>query len=185
MPNLEVSHISSFDIATPLIIVALFLTIAIIRPLIVLVHELGHAIPALLFTDKSVSIFIGSYWNPDKCFCIKIRRINIWIKQNPLSWYKGSCMSTQQVVSTYKNVIYIVSGPILPFVLGVIFCYLTFSFDLHGSLKYFSIIFLSWAVIDLFINLYPTSYPTKLENRKILYSDGFQLIRILGFNRFK
>ncbi len=54
------------------IVILMLATGLVIWPITVLLHELGHAIPALILTRQKVSIYIGSYGDPDKSLHFRI-----------------------------------------------------------------------------------------------------------------
>jgi len=56
----------------PIILLSLILLVLLTRPLTVIFHELGHAIPAILLTKEKVTVYIGSYGDPKKSLRIKI-----------------------------------------------------------------------------------------------------------------
>jgi hypothetical protein len=58
----------------PVIILPLFLSIFIItRFSTVLFHEVGHAIPALVFTKEKVIIYLGSYFIGQKACYLSVQ----------------------------------------------------------------------------------------------------------------
>ena len=65
----------------------------------VTLHELGHAIPALLMTRDEVTIYIGSIGSPYNSFHLTTGRLEIYCKYNPLLWYKGCCLCSDDYLS--------------------------------------------------------------------------------------
>jgi len=55
-------------------IIALILLLGVAFFVTITVHELGHAIPALLMTRDEVTIFIGSFGDPYESFHFKTGR---------------------------------------------------------------------------------------------------------------
>lgn len=153
----------------------------IVRPFLILFHELGHAIPAILMTRQTVSIYIGSYGDPKKSWHFSIGLLDVWFKYNPFSWREGLCVPAANQISINKQIIYTVTGPLASFIIAVVSCYFTFSYDLHGFLKLILIIFLCLSILDLIVNLIPRKTPIKLYNGRLTYNDGYQLIQLFYY----
>lgn len=153
--------------------------ILVIRPITVFIHELGHAIPAILLTGKKATIYIGSYGNPEKSLKINLGILVIFFQYNPFAWRQGLCVPSSQTISINKQIIYTLTGPLASLLAGSIACYFAFAFDLHGFLKLFLIVFLPSAILDLVANLIPDPVPVKLYDGTIVYNDGYSLKRLL------
>jgi hypothetical protein len=65
-------------------IIALALLLGLAFFVTVALHELGHAIPALLMTRDEVTIYIGSFGNPYSSFHFTTGRLKFCCKYNPL-----------------------------------------------------------------------------------------------------
>ncbi|MCC5916022.1 MAG: tetratricopeptide repeat protein [Cryomorphaceae bacterium] len=154
------------------------------RPFTVLFHELGHAIPAILMTKQPVSIYIGSYGDPKKNLQFSIGLLDVWLKYNPLSWQYGLCIPSAKQISINKQIIYTLTGPLTSFVFAIVACYFTFVYDLHDFLKLILIIFLVSSILDLFINLMPSTSPVRLFDGRLTYNDGYQLKKLFYYKIF-
>lgn len=168
----------------PFILLFIALLFLITRPFTVLIHELGHAIPSILMTRKKVSIYIGSYGDPSQSLHFNIGLLDIWFRYNPFSWRGGLCVHSEKNISVNKQIIYTLTGPLASFIIASIACYFTFENDLHGFLKLILIIFLGSAILDLFANLTPLKTPIKLFDGRVIYNDGYQLVRLFYYKRF-
>ena len=93
-------------------IVPLAILVAFTFFITILLHELGHAIPALLLTREDVVIYIGSLGNPYKCFKVSISQLTIYCKYNPLLWYKGCCVSFDYDLTINQRLLLVAGGPI-------------------------------------------------------------------------
>lgn len=167
----------------PLILLLLTLLALITRPLTVLIHELGHAIPAILFTKKKVSIYIGSYGDPKKSLNFNIGLLNIWFKYNPLLWQLGLCIPSAKEISINKQITYILAGSLTSFTIALVACYFSFIYDLHGFFKLFFVIFLSSALFDLYINLMPKTTPIQMYDGSIVFNDGYYLLQLIKYKQ--
>ncbi|MES2381006.1 MAG: tetratricopeptide repeat protein [Bacteroidota bacterium] len=165
-------------------ILLFFALLALItRPFTVLFHELGHAIPAILMTRQTVSIYIGSYGDPKKSLHFSIGLLDIWFKYNPFSWRIGLCVPSAEKISIKKQIIYTLTGPLTSFTIAIVTCYLTFAYDLHGLLKLILIIFLVSSIFDLFVNIIPSNEPLQLYDGKLVYNDGYRLKQLFYYKR--
>lgn len=163
-----------------LIFLLLASTLALlVRPVTVLLHELGHAIPALLFTREKVTLYIGSHGDPRKSFKLNIGLLEIYFRYNPFAWRLGLCIPSAKSISINRQVVYVLTGPLTSFLLATVACYFSFWYDSHGFLKLLLILFLASSVFDLLISLIPRSTPIKLYDGTITYNDGYNLMMLL------
>jgi tetratricopeptide (TPR) repeat protein len=168
-----------FLIMILIVIVLIFIT----RALTVLLHELGHAIPALILTKQKVAVYVGSYGNPDKCLRLNIGLLEIWLKYNPFLWRVGICIPSAKGISINKQILYTLTGPITSLLIASIACYLAFTYDLHGALELFVIIFLGSSIFDFFANLIPRSIPVVIHDGRSTFNDGHLLQTLIHFKR--
>ncbi|MFD1000001.1 tetratricopeptide repeat protein [Ohtaekwangia kribbensis] len=157
--------------------------VLVARPLTVLLHELGHAVPALFLTRQKVTVYAGSYGDSNGTVHFRIGLLEVYFKYNPFSWNTGLC-SPSATSSIYSQILYTISGPIASFIIASVSCYFAFTFELHGFLKLFLIIFLGSAVFDLIFNLIPNEAPVVLQNGHITYRDGFYVKLLFNYIRF-
>jgi tetratricopeptide (TPR) repeat protein len=170
------------DFVFPLVIIPLFILLAIIaRLLTTFIHELGHAIPALIFTNEKVNLYLGSYGDDESRQFKIYKRLTIFYTPNPLGWKFGMIRAYPiPSSSVIKEIIIFISGPLFSLLFGALSLTVVFYFNLHGALKMLLIVFFCSALIDL-RNLYPSSTPIKLKNGRIAYCDGYQVYRLLKF----
>ena len=169
------------------LLIFLLLVLALVfitRPITVFLHELGHAIPAILLTRKKATIYIGSFGDPAKSLKINLGMLIIFFRYNPFAWKLGLCVPAANTISLNKQIIYTLTGPLASLLIGIIAAYYTFAFDLHGFLKLFLIVFIGSALLDLLINLIPNPTPIELYNGNIAYNDGYSLKRLFYSRRF-
>lgn len=161
----------------PLIIELLF-WLTIVRVLIVILHELGHAIPAAILTQKRVSVYIGSYGNKEKSLPLRIGLLDIWFYYGFTSWKGGLCVPSVKNVPVKQQMIYILCGPVSPFIVSAIGLFLVYSFDLNERLRLIVLLFSALSALGLFTNLIPKKKPITLFNGKTTYNDGQTLWRL-------
>ena len=159
------------------------LFIVLARGIVVVLHELGHAIPAIIVTKQKVSIYIGSYGNPNKSINFQIGLLDIWFSRDVLSWKNGLCVPSAKNISINRQIIYILIGPICSTFFAAIFLFFSFSQELNDSYLLFSVIFFAISISDLFANLIPNSKPIELYNGKVTYNDGYSLVKLFRYRK--
>jgi tetratricopeptide (TPR) repeat protein len=170
-------------IAFMLINVAIFFLI--VRPLTAFVHELGHAIPALLITRKKVSVYVGSYGDRRGSVRVNLGLLEIAFKYRPFKWLEGVCYVKSEGLSINKVIIYIICGPFASIVLALTGSYLAFTYDFHGFFKLVLVLFVASAIFDLFVNLVAHGSPVTLDDGSKSFSDGDQLRRLFYYKRIE
>lgn len=153
----------------------------ITRPLTVLFHELGHAIPVILLTKQKATVYIGSYGDPNNSIKIDFGMLVIFFRYNPFAWRQGLCVPSAKSISINRQIVYTLSGPLTSLIVATIACYFTFAYDLHGFLKLFLIGFLVSAFLDLLVNLIPNEIPIQLVDGSIAYNDGYSLKQLFYY----
>jgi len=167
----------------PIFLLILIGLVLISRPLTVLFHELGHAIPAILLTKQKATIYIGSYGDPKRSIKINFGMLAIFFRYNPFAWRLGLCVPSAKSVSINRQIVYTLAGPLASLIIATIACYFTFAYDLHGFLKLFLIVFLGSAFLDLLVNLIPNEIPIKLYDGSVAYNDGYSLKQLFYYKR--
>jgi tetratricopeptide (TPR) repeat protein len=164
-----------------LVILPLFFSIFFLaRLLTTFFHELGHAIPALIFTKEKVDLYLGSYGDDTSRRIALGKRFTIFFYLNPLKLNHGMVRHSGCQLITLKRFLITLSGPLISFLLAISALWVVFSFNLNGFLKLFSIGFLLSAVFDL-RNLYPSNNLIKLHDGTYAYCDGYNLARLIRY----
>ncbi len=165
------------------ILLYIFGVFYLVRPITVLLHELGHALSWILVTRKNVTIYLGSYGDPDNSFKLRLGLLNIWFRANPIYWTKGLCAPSAST-SINKQIFATFAGPLMSFIIALICFYFAFYFDIHGSIKFALAVFLGAAIVDLFENLSPKEEPVTPFSGKEVYNDGYQIRKLLYLKRY-
>ena len=168
----------------PVVIIPLLLLLFIVtRFFTVLFHELGHAIPAMLFSREKVTIYLGSYGDLGKSWHLSLhRKLTIYFKINLLKWRGGMVVPGSDKLSVTQNLIISLAGPLFSLVIAIVGLGVIFSFDLNGFLKLLFIIFSFSALFDL-RNIYPIEDPLLLSDGTYTYNDGYQIRQMLTFKK--
>ena len=163
------------EVINGILIVGLsILLILFSRSITTLIHELGHAIPSLLFTKGPVVICLGSYADISSSLKIPLGRLTIYFKLNILTWIMGLC-SSEKPKSIAQNMIITLGGPLASLLLGLTMIHLINNFVLHDWQKSIVILFIFLAIYDFFINIIPLQKALYLYDGSVMYNDGKQL----------
>lgn len=146
-------------------------------------HELGHAIPAIILSKKKVSIYIGSYGDIDKSLNITIGLLDVWLSYKILSWKNGLCVPSAKKISTDRQIIYILAGPLCSFFFATMFIFFAYSQELSDSYLLFSVVFFVMSIFDLFGNLIPNSKPIMLFDGRVTYNDGYNIMKLFRYRK--
>lgn len=162
-------------------LIFLFLFALLLRPLSTLIHELGHGIPALLLTDKKVTLYLGSYGNPKESFKIEIGRLVLFFNKKPFNWKIGLCVLEQQTLSINRQIFIDLMGPLASLILSIILSYLVFFSDLNDNIKIVLFFFNVSTYYDFFIDIVPSKRPIELHDGTTVFNDGKQILDLLKF----
>jgi len=167
---------------TFIIIVVLLI---IIRPLNVLFHELGHAIPALLLTKEKVTIFIGSYGNREKGINFTMGLLEVWFIFNPITRHPGLCLLSAKNVSMGKQAVYIAMGPLTSLLVALVSIYIAYRVNSsNDTINFIFFILFFSSLIDFMVNIIPNDRPIMLYNGKTTHNDGYRLRQLIQRRRF-
>jgi tetratricopeptide (TPR) repeat protein len=152
--------------------------------MVVILHELGHAIPAIILTKQKVSIYIGSYGNPKRSINFKIGLLDVWLSYEMLSWKNGLCVPSAENISINRQIIYVLTGPICSSIVSTLYLYLAFLKDFSDPYLLFAVIFFIISILDLLGNLIPSKKPIELFEGKVTYNDGYALFKLFKYRKF-
>ncbi len=162
-----------------ILLATLGLTVVIIIKLsTTLFHELGHAIPALMFTNKKVEVYIGSYGDSEKTIQLEFGRLKIYLNWNIITWQLGMCRHEQIAANLWKETIILLGGPIASLLISIPLLLTLKHIESNSTLQLVSIIFIAAAAFDFFTNMIPSSKPIEIHNGKKTYCDGYALYQI-------
>ena len=162
-----------------LIGISAILFILILRSFTTFFHEMGHAIPALLFTKENVKIFIGTYGDTNKGTKFQTGRLEIYFQMNLLDWQKGLCQYHGNI-TLWQDLIIAISGPIASLLLSIPLFLIVINQNLSETWIVVIMIFVIAAAIDFFVNIIPTRNKVLLQNGSDSYNDGQQIYLLLS-----
>lgn len=150
-----------------------------IRSLTTLVHEMGHAIPALLFTKETVKVYIGTYGDISKGLNILIGRFQIFFYFNPFDWKIGMC-THKGTDRFWHNVLIIIGGPIASLFISIPLINRFMSGSMTNEVKFISMVIIVASMIDFLVNIIPSSRQIYMHDGTVGYNDGLQLQMLLA-----
>lgn len=159
------------------------LFILILRPFSTLLHELGHGIPALLFTNQKVTLYLGSYGDPKESFSTQIGRLELYFNKNPFNWKVGLCVLEQNALSINKLMFIFLMGPLVSLILSLILSYLIFFSNLNDHVKMVLLFFNISTYYDFLVNIIPSNKPIELHNGTSIFNDGQQIIDLFKLKK--
>jgi len=162
-------------------VIVTFLLLFLIRPITVLVHELGHAIPALILTKRKVDVYIGSYGDSEKGVILNLSRLRIFFKYNPILWKYGLVTHHDTKISFTKQFLITLSGPFSSIIFGSLICFFSFYHFEEGIPLFIGVLVFTSCLIDFFININPDNQGIRLHDGTIAYNDGQQLLQLLKY----
>lgn len=151
-------------------------------------HELGHAIPALIFTkEKDVTVIIGSYGQTGNYYKFNLGRLKIFFRFNLLNWRAGLC-SFEEPVSYKQDIIITLGGPVMSLVLATAIGVLISTVPIANIWVILGVIYILLGIFDFITNMIPNEFKSEDFPGKVFISDGkhFSELRALGdaYQRF-
>ncbi|OOQ61874.1 M50 family metallopeptidase [Mucilaginibacter pedocola] len=150
------------------------LILNVVSFVIIFLHELSHALPAMWFSKEPATIYIGSY-GEDVGPKFSIGKLTVTIKPR-LSYLRAGGLCTYKAVpSVFQNVVILLAGPVFTLCLAIVLLALVAGDTLQDLMRSVAAIFFIAALLNLINNL----YPRKLDDDSTIYSDGKQLLDII------
>jgi hypothetical protein len=120
-------------------------------------------------------LYIGSFGAAKGTVLLNLGRLQIYVRYNPFAWNKGACLYEKDTLRLYQQVVVLIAGPVASLLVSTVCGYLTFTFDLHGSIKLTLVATVFSSLIDLGVNINPSNRLIKLEDGGLAFNDGRQL----------
>lgn len=171
------------DISSLWTIFLFFFSILACRPITVLIHELGHAFFALLFTKKPVTIFVGSHGDSTKSFVFQLGRLQSFMSFDIFQSQIGLC--THAPAKNIRHTLLIIlGGPLASLMFGIFLFYFVKNFQLTPMLEFVGYLLLVSSVFDFFTNMIPSRNPSYLYNGNAVYNDGNYFFKLLKTTKY-
>ncbi len=154
------------------------LTILLVRSLTTFVHEMGHALPALLFSKDKVTVYVGSYGDPEGSWRWQWGRLSLFLKFRVWAWDLGVCMH-QPVASRWQTALIILGGPLSSVLLAMPMIIYLSNYSELTYYQFIPAIFVVSAFLDLIVNLNPVSSGNMINGIRSVGTDGSQLLQLI------
>lgn len=141
----------------------------------VLIHELGHALPALMFTDGEVKVLVGADNTEEAKFKINLGRLKLYFIPLFSPVNAGLCMHGK-VDKFYQNFIILVGGVSFTLTTAIVFALLVFNNSPSDFWKFSAYFFLALSAWQFVNNLYPSTF--RLPGGKTAGTDGYLLRKL-------
>ena len=147
-------------------------SIYISRPFATIIHELGHAISAVIFTSQTVQIKVG-VGQGSLNFSIKSLKLELSFKKMICGYtaFQDANLANIQLALIYAT------GPIFSFLACKVGLWLIYTTTLHIA---FEALLIGWVCSNL-LCLFRNLLPLKLQgpDSNSVPSDGLQIVRII------
>jgi len=154
------------------------LLVVLLRSLTTFFHEMGHAVPALLFTREKVEVFVGSYGDLHNALQLQLGRLKLYLKWNTFDWKLGMCRHSGDMV-VWQQLITILGGPLASTLIAALALFMLTKEGVSDAWLGLAAIFAGSALIDLLVNLGVSDGGIQMYDGTTTYSDGGQLRRLL------
>lgn len=151
----------------------------IFTPVLTLIHEFGHAIPALIFTKDEVSINIG---NSNQIKQIKFNRLIIYINRyRSIMDVSYGIVNWKPIKSKLKSIIMVAGGPIVSLCTSITFYLLLDKIELSYLIIRILDAILLFSICQFISTMLPIKYGDYSPYKGIT-SDGYKILRLLKSN---
>lgn len=161
-------------------VLRIFTAVAASAFLCVLVHELGHAIPALLLSKEKVEAYIGSLGLIVPSGKLRMGRLTIFVSYNPFLWIKGMC-KPYGAYSINRQIFYVSTGPIATIGLGVLAYQLLAITEPERFAKWCLILVLIFSIWFAVVSIIPAKF--RQAHGDIIGNDAYSIIQLLKAKR--
>lgn len=173
------------EILTGIFIAFSFLLIVIFgRMVTTFFHELGHAIPSLLFTEDAVAIHIGSYGDDKNSFQINLGRLKAFFNFDLIQWNIGLCQ--HKTPKTYwQNMLIVLGGPVASLLVGIVLFLIMENITWNDNrISFFFGFFIISSIWDFLVNIIPSKHPIVMADGTMTYNDGSQLVGLIKASKY-
>ena len=147
--------------------------------LLITLHEVGHALAALTLAPGAVTVYLGSYGQPDGNWQVRWGRLTLLAKRNLWKWRGGYCTYQQPTtMGRWRQAAFVLAGPMLPLLLAGTAFYVSFHGE-NGGHRLVVLVFFVVVVVSTLTNLFPGTGAVKLASGQLVGTDGTQLRQLL------
>jgi hypothetical protein len=163
------------------VLLTVYLTLFISSPVIIFLHETGHALAHRLFTKpENVFIYIGTRGDKRNTWHVRIGKLNYYFKKSiSLGWGSGLCVSSKVETDYRRRILILLAGVVVTFIIACIPALIVFIFHTGLLVGIACYGFWAMATLSLVVNLIPTDaksiYNFAIEQTD-LEKDGKQIL---------
>jgi tetratricopeptide (TPR) repeat protein len=157
--------------------------VLIAKLLSIIVHELGHAIPALLLTRQKVTVYLGSHGIKENSWNFSLGKLDIWLKYNLFSWGGGLCVPTKKNISLNRQIVFTFCGPLASLFLCATTAYLLFYFEMNFFLQLNTFVLLALSSFTFISSGIPANSPSFIYEGSEVYNDGRRILNLYRYKR--
>ncbi|HZY79304.1 MAG TPA: hypothetical protein VFE50_07275 [Cyclobacteriaceae bacterium] len=148
-----------------------------VRPVVVLIHLLAHALTAIAITEQKTTIYLGSYGDQEKSAKVSIGLLDVWFTVIPFLWQIGICIPTDKVPLKFEQKLsYTLAGPLMPVAISGVILLIAAVAGFNPFVVFTLNALFYAAVVDLFINFIPRDKP--------IFTDGYSLKLLLTRKKY-
>ena len=149
-----------------------------------IIHELGHALPALILTRDNVKIILGR--NNERLKKVSLKRLDIHLKGfNP---FIGFVYWDEPKLTNFKKILILAGGPIFSLIFGIVLLFISRNMEsklLVGIilLKQMIILAGNYQLYTFVSTSVPIIYPKWWVGYAGYPSDGYQVLQLIKGNK--
>lgn len=155
----------------------------LVQPALLFLHELGHAIPALVLSREPVVVYIGSFGDRSACYHLKTGLLEWWIKKDRSLWRMGLCVPKGKNFTTNGTILYTLMGPMMTLIAAFTLGAGVFQSSFPIWVRFILFILAVSAFWDAKRSLVPNPRPISMANDDITYNDGQILRNLFKYKR--
>lgn len=159
------------------IAIAAILVVLCLRSFTTFFHEMGHALPALLFSTGPVYVYIGTYGDITNCTHFSFGRLEIFFRLNLLDWKMGMCEHSPPK-ELWKSALFFLGGPIASLVVALPLIWVLTNYPLSQVSTLIISTFVLAATLDFLVNMTPWNTPIYMHNGHVSFCDGHMLLSL-------
>ncbi|MCC6460618.1 MAG: tetratricopeptide repeat protein [Saprospiraceae bacterium] len=148
------------------------------RILTTAIHELGHALPALLLTPAPMTVYLGAYGDTTQDLTVSIGRLSFRAPRNPFRWKGGMLSAPKAWPSVAVGLAVVSGGPLFSLLQALLGGWIMLGWEASPATRLFGMVLLMSGAATFFYSIVPNKTPLYLTNGNITYNDGEQLRRL-------
>jgi hypothetical protein len=155
-----------------------------IQNLTTLLHELGHALPALWLTDSErVDVCINAYGKKEGAYRYKAGRLFFYWHPLRFEGYGSGLTEYHRSPRYIWNYVITAGGVVFTLLIAGVVLLLVLYSRLPEIWQILAIVFFAATVVDLIMNLIPNGKGIALEDGRVVPNDGKQLQQLWRYHR--